>query len=94
MDLVHLGHQLVKDIPGLHPTFVSMSACLGKLVFASRMEKKLNQSELAKLANVSPETIHLIEGGSGGITDKTYGKVFAALEISNADLAEAFNRGV
>lgn len=33
-----------------------------------------------------------IEGGSSGITDRTYKKVFAQLELSNEDIAEAFKK--
>ncbi|MGX2962116.1 hypothetical protein JNUCC23_23235 (plasmid) [Peribacillus sp. JNUCC 23] len=33
------------------------------------------------MANVAVKTIHRIEGGSGGITDKTYEKVLGALNI-------------
>lgn len=91
-DLVNLSRELINDIPELKPIFFSVSAVLGELTFAARMEKKVTQRELAKLANVGVKTIHRVEGGSGGVTDTTYQKVFAALEISNEDIAEAFKK--
>lgn len=36
--------------------------------------------------------IHRIEGGGGGITDRTYQKVFKALRIDYSTLAEIFNK--
>lgn len=92
MDLVKLGYQLVEEIPELHETFFSSSAILGKLVFATRVEQKLTQAQLAKLAGVGQKTIHRIEGGSGGVTDKTYDKVFNALRITQDDLGDAFKK--
>lgn len=92
MDLVKLGNELVNDIPELKPTFFGLSSTLGTLTFAARMDKKITQKELAELANVGVKTIHRIEGGSGGVTDTTYQKVFAALEISNDEIAEAFKK--
>ncbi|MEK4671542.1 helix-turn-helix domain-containing protein [Niallia sp. FSL R7-0271] len=92
MDLVNMGHDIVQNIPELHDTFFSFSASLGKLVFAARMDKKLTQKELADKSGVAVKTIHRIEGGSGGVTDKTYQKVFTALKLSQDDLAEAFKK--
>jgi len=92
MDLVNLGHRVAKDIPELHETFFGIAAKFGQLVFAARMEKKLTQNRLAELADVSQKTIHRIEGGSGGITVNTYEKVFAALELSDENLADALKR--
>lgn len=91
MDLVNLGNELVNDIPELKETF-GIHSVLGELTFAARMDKKITQKDLAELANVGVKTVHRIEGGSGGITDTTYQKVFAALEISNDDIAEAFKK--
>lgn len=92
-NLVDLGKEIVKNhIPELHSTFFGLSAVLGKLVFAARMEKKITQKGLAELAGVGVKTIHRIEGGSGGITDTTYEKVFAALEVTNEDIANAFKK--
>ncbi|QQK79219.1 helix-turn-helix transcriptional regulator [Salicibibacter cibi] len=90
MDLVNYGHRVVKDIPELDDTFFSLSSHLGKLVFATRLEKKLTQLELADKAEVSPKTIHRIEGGAGGVTDTTYDKVFDVLEISGEEIGEYF----
>lgn len=91
-DLVNLGNELINDIPELKPTFFGIPSVLGELTFAARMEKKITQKELAKLANVGVKTIHRIEGGSGGITDKTYDKVFATLGLSHEDIATAFKK--
>jgi transcriptional regulator with XRE-family HTH domain len=91
-DLVNLGNELINDIPELKPTFFSLSSALGELTFAARMEKRITQLELAKLAGVGVKTIHRIEGGSGGITDKTYDKVFAALELSGDTIAESIKK--
>lgn len=91
-DLVNLGNELVNDIPELKPTFIGIPSVLGELTFASRMEKGITQKKLSELADVGVKTIHRIEGGSGGITDKTYEKVFGALELSNNDIAEAFKK--
>ena len=94
MDLVDHGYKVAKDIPGLRETFFSLSATFGKLVFATRVEQKLTQKELAEKAGVSPKTIHRIEGGGGGITDKTYDKVFRILGISNEEISKSFGEVV
>lgn len=89
-NLVNLGHEIVENIPELKPTFSSIHSVFGELTFAARMEKKLTQKELAERTDVSVRTIQRMEGGSGGITDKTYEKVFTALEITNDDIADSF----
>lgn len=90
MDLVQMGYQTAKDIPELQYTLFNIPSSLGRLTFAARMEKKLTQNQLAELANVSPKTIHRIEGGRGGVTDKTYEKVLSVLGVNNDDIAAAF----
>lgn len=42
---------------------------------------------------VSTKTIHRIEGGSGGITDTTYDKVFSVLEINLKEAVDFFWKG-
>ena len=91
-DLIKLGNELINDIPDLKPTFFSISAVMGELTFASRMHNNYTQKQLADLAGVGVKTIYRIEGGSGGITDKTYQKVFNVLEITPEDIAEAFDK--
>ena len=46
----------------------------------------MTQKELADQANVSPSTIHRIEGGGGGITDTTYFKVFDVLGVKDEQI--------
>lgn len=91
-DLVNLGNQLINDVPELKPTFFSIPSVLGELTFAARMEKGITQQKLAEIARVGVKTIHRIEGGSGGITDKTYQKVFFALDLSADEIGEAFKK--
>lgn len=91
-DLINLGNEIINDIPELEPTFFSLPSVLGELTFTARMDKKITQKELAEIANVGVKTIHRIEGGSGGITDTTYQKVFTALGVSDEDLSEAFKK--
>ncbi|SDJ00929.1 helix-turn-helix transcriptional regulator [Natribacillus halophilus] len=90
MDLINYGYRIAKGTSEFDETFFSLSAHLGKLVFATRLEKKLTQQELAEQAEVSPKTIHRIEGGAGGVTDNTYDKVFDVLEISGEEIGEYF----
>lgn len=91
-DLINLGNEIINDIPELKPTFFSIPSVMGELTFAARMDKKITQKELAELANVGVKTIHRIEGGSGGITDTTYQKVFTALGVSGDQIGEAFKK--
>lgn len=91
-DLISLGNKLINDIPELKPTFFCIPSVLGELTFAARMERGITQKQLAEIADIGVKTVHRIEGGSGGVTDTTYGKVFAALEVSNDDIAEAFKK--
>lgn len=94
MDLFKLGTELVKDIPSpeLHEKYFGISGVHARLVFGTRMEQGYTQQQLADLAGVGVKTIHRIEGGSGGITDTTLEKVFAALAVSYDDIAEAFKK--
>lgn len=93
-DLFKLGMELLKEIPSpeLHEKFFGISGVHARLVFGTRMEKGYTQQHLADLAGVGVKTIHRIEGGSGGITDTTLNKVFAALEITHDEIGEAFKK--
>ncbi|MGN7397948.1 helix-turn-helix domain-containing protein [Peribacillus frigoritolerans] len=93
-DLFKLGMELVKDIPSpeLHEKYFGISGVYARLVFGTRMEKGYTQQQLANLADVGVKTIHRIEGGSGGITDKTLDKVFSVLGITHDDIGEAFKQ--
>lgn len=87
-DLNELGDELVERMPQLKPTVDGMSEIFADIIFSYRVRNGLTQKQLADKAEVSTKTIHRIEGGSGGITDKTYDKVFEALNI---DPQEAIN---
>jgi transcriptional regulator with XRE-family HTH domain len=89
-DLNELGNELVERMPDLEPTVQGMSEVFADIVFSYRVRNKLTQKQLADLANVAPKTIHRIEGGSGGITDTTYQKVFDALDIPFQDAVAFF----
>jgi len=86
-NLINLSQQLVNDSQDKsNGNF--LSSAFGKMIFSYRIRTNKTQKELAELANVSPKTIHRIEGGSGGIGDETYSKVFKALSISEKEIAE------
>jgi transcriptional regulator with XRE-family HTH domain len=90
-DLLKLGNELTNEIPALQQ-FNEISSVMGELTFAARMKHGLTQAKLADLAKVSPKTVHRVEGGSGGITDKTYSSIFNVLGISNDDIGDAFKK--
>lgn len=79
---------LLKKHPDLHDLFYSTAAINGKVIFTRRMEKGFTQSELAKKADVSLKTISKAEGGSGNLGIETYDKIFGALELTPAQVAE------
>jgi transcriptional regulator with XRE-family HTH domain len=91
-DLFKLGMELVKEIPSpeLHQKFLGIAGVHARLVFANRVHLGYTQQELANLANVGVTTIHRIEGGHGGVTQAKLQAVLDALEITNEDIAEAF----
>lgn len=91
-NLLNLGEQLAKQNPELLPTKTSLSEVFAEIIFSARVRAGLTQVKLAENASVTPKTIHRIEGGSGGITDTTYQKVFNALDIEISDLAEVFKK--
>ncbi|WP_186306510.1 helix-turn-helix domain-containing protein [Siminovitchia fortis] len=93
-DLFKLGTELLKEIPNpeLQEKFFGIAGVHARLCFGARMEKGYTQQQLADLAGVGVTTIHRIEGGSGGITDKILEKVFNALEVSHDDIGEAFKK--
>lgn len=91
-DLFKLGMDLVKEIPNseLKNKFLGISGVHARLTFANRVHQGYTQQQLADLAGVGVTTIHRIEGGHGGVTQNKLDQVFAALEITNEDIAEAF----
>jgi transcriptional regulator with XRE-family HTH domain len=93
MDLMKFTDELIEQkYPDLKPNFYGLGAVLGQLTFSARVNQKMTQKQLAEKAGLSPKTIHRIEGGSGGITDTTYQKVFAVLGVYNDDIADAFKK--
>lgn len=88
-DLINLGNQLANDFPDKASGNFIASA-FGKMVFSYRVRSKQTQKELAEFAGISTKTIHRIEGGSGGVSDETYAKVFKALKIQEKEIAEFF----
>ena len=89
-NLLKLGHDIAKRNPSFKPAGNFLSQEYAKLVFVYRMNAGLTQKQLAEAADVSPSTIHRIEGGSGGITDIKYAAVFNVLNITTADIANFF----
>lgn len=88
-DLINLGNQLANDFPNkTNGNF--LASAFGKMVFSHRIHSKQTQKELAESAGISTKTIHRIEGGSGGISDETYAKVFKALKLQEKEIAEFF----
>lgn len=82
-DLIQFNEQLENEIPELKPTQIGFSKAFSRLVFGTRINKGWTQAELAAKANIGVKTVHRIEGGSGGITDNTYEKVFAVLDLTD-----------
>ncbi|MGW6255151.1 MULTISPECIES: helix-turn-helix transcriptional regulator [Bacillati] len=80
-DFNELDAELVSEMPALKPTSNTMSEGFADIIFSYRIRQGLTQQKLADLATVAVKTIHRIEGGSGGITDKTYEKVLKALDV-------------
>lgn len=89
-NLLKVGNDIAKRNPDFKPSGNFLSSEFGKIIFAYRMNAGLTQVQLAERAGVSPSTIHRIEGGSGGITDNTYAKVFEILNIGPSDIANFF----
>lgn len=80
--------RLLKTHPELQEVFYSTAAYHGKIIFARRMEKGLTQSELAKKADVGLKTISKAEGGAGNLGIETYDKIYNALQLTPAEVAE------
>lgn len=88
-DINKLGIELVKplaeDDSEIQTMFFGKSGQLSKVIFATRMEKGITQSELAKLIGVDDKVIHRLEGGSVDMGDELYKKAFSALGLDYSD---------
>lgn len=86
-NLIDLGQQLNDDnsVPNISEIFA-------EVIFAARVRQGLTQTQLSNLAGVSTKTIHRIEGGSGGITDTTYQKVFNVLDVNFNEVVTAYKK--
>jgi len=82
--------QLLDMHPSLYPTFHSVTAKFGTIIFAKRMELGYTQKELTSLANTSVNELARAEGGSGELSMETYERLFKALNLSAHDLSKAF----
>lgn len=91
-DLNKLGDELIERMPQLKPTSQGMSEVYADIIFYYRVRNRLTQKQLADKAEVYLETIRRIEGGSGGITDQTYEKVFKVLDIKLQENEEFVHR--
>ena len=89
-NLLKLGRGIAQRSPEFTPSGSFLSSEFGKIIFAYRVRASLTQVQLAEKANVSTSTIHRIEGGSGGITDHIYAKVFKVLGIGKSEIANFF----
>ncbi len=58
-----------------------MKVKFGKLIRAKRIEKKMNQNELAKLANLNRNYISDVERGTRNISLENIIKLFKVLSI-------------
>lgn len=75
--------------PDLYQTFHSISANLGTIIYAKRMELGYTQKELTSLANTSINELARAEGGSGELSMESYERLFKALNLSAHDLGKA-----
>ncbi|MED3918620.1 helix-turn-helix transcriptional regulator [Priestia aryabhattai] len=91
-DVLKWMDNMAEEHEVLKPTGNVISQSFSVLIFAFRLKSGLTQQELADKANVTVKTIHRAEGGSGGIVDKTYQKIFDALEITPQDMADALSK--
>lgn len=85
-DFNELDNELISKMPQIAPIEpnsedYTMSEGFADIVFSYRVRKGLTQQQLADMADVTPKTIHRIEGGNGGIKDKTYENVLKALNV-------------
>jgi len=91
-DVLKWMDEMIEEHEVLKPSGNVISQSFSVLIFAFRLKAKLTQQELADNAGVTVKTIHRAEGGSGGITDKTYQKIFDALAITPEDMADALSK--
>lgn len=80
VDFIKLNHELSGE--------PSLSDVIGTIVFAKRIESKLEQKDLADISDVEPRIIHRIEGGSS-VEIRDLEKVLKSLNISKKDLGKA-----
>jgi len=85
-DFDQLNIELESAMPALADNTDTMAESFSDIVFSYRVRQGLTQQQLANKAEVAVKTIHRIEGGSGGITDTTYEKVFKALDLNWQDV--------
>lgn len=78
-DLLRLGYEFLGE--------PSLSDVIGIIVFAKRLENRLDQNDLAKMADVEPRIIHRIEGGSS-VEIKDLEKVLKSLNLSKKELGK------
>jgi transcriptional regulator with XRE-family HTH domain len=57
----------------------SFQSVMGQEIFKLRINRRLSQSDLAKMAKTNQATISRIEAGDPGIKGETYDKVLKAL---------------
>ena len=91
-DLIKLGNSLVtstSQTPQSDLDIFSLSASIGKVVFAFRIRKGLTQAELSTKADVGLKTIYRLEGGDQGIGTGTLEKVLYALEVTQEEFISA-----
>ncbi|SFH49881.1 Helix-turn-helix [Priestia megaterium] len=83
-----------KDHEILKPNSNVISQSFSVLIRTFRLRFKLTQKGLASKAGVTVKTIYRSESGSGGITDKTYQKIFNALAITPEDMVDALSKSL
>ncbi|EST55750.1 DNA-binding protein [Brevibacillus panacihumi W25] len=70
-----------REIPGVREYLHSFPAIIADLVMSRRIQMRLTQEELAKLAGSTQATISRIESGDEGVKSGTLTNVFKALGI-------------
>jgi transcriptional regulator with XRE-family HTH domain len=89
-DLLNIS-KILEVHPDLYEQFRGISEVFAQIIFKSRVEKGISQSELAKLAGVENAIIYRAEGGSVNLGEEIYEKIFKALDLPVNEVKKIIN---
>ncbi|MFB9277500.1 helix-turn-helix domain-containing protein [Cohnella cellulosilytica] len=76
-----------EEMPEVKEYLASVSVFIGDIVLARRLQLKLTQEELAKLAGTTQRQISLIETAKGNVGQTIIDNVFKALNVKDVSIS-------